>query len=73
MCYLCVYGIHYDNTRGWQMTRNDWTRRNIYLPDELWQQVLDAADAEEKLTGEPTGASQIVRQAIRSFIQSKKG
>ena len=62
-----------NTTKGAQMTVVDWTRRNIYLPDELWQKVQDHCDAEEKLTSEPISASLIVRQAIRAFLQSKKG
>ena len=48
------------------------TRRNIYLPDDLWTRVAGRCMKEELATGERVSASQWIRRAIRESL-TKKG
>ena len=49
----------------------DSTRRNIYLPDDLWNQVVEACAAEKEATGEAIPASMWIRRAIRDYLIQK--
>ena len=49
----------------------DSTRRNIYLPDDLWKEVVEACEAEQEVTGERIAASMWIRRAIRDYLIQK--
>lgn len=43
-------------------------RRNIWLPDDLWAAVIEAAARETIKTGEQVGASEWIRRAITQAL-----
>jgi len=44
-------------------------RRNIYLPDELWRRVVEAAARLSLATGEQVSASEWIRDAIEQRLE----
>jgi len=44
------------------------TRRNIWIPDDLWRQIVRAAAAEQQEKGEPVSAAEWIRTAIEQRL-----
>ena len=43
-------------------------RRNITIPEELWERIQQACYAEERDTCEHVSASEIIRRAVRFYL-----
>lgn len=47
------------------------TRRNLYLPDELWVQLQAQAAAEGYKVGRPVSVSEVVRQILERSMKRR--